>query len=254
MSRRAFPYLMILSFLLIGISCGNRPSNVLSEKKMVSLLADMEIAEAYVNTQGSSSNDERIEIGKRVLQAHGVSEETLDTTLAWYGRNMDDYASLFDKVDKEIIKRQKKYSEMEGTTLKIGDNLWPYGSHLVLSPLSGHDALSFSLSNPEMESGDLLVFSFFLPNNANVKSTLGVEYSDGHGEALYSNYSSKKKLNLELQTDTGRKVSRIFGIMHLKDIKDLPLYIDSISLETIPYDSLSYRSKRRSQKTFDASI
>lgn len=244
----------IVPVIMIVVSCGNRPSNVLSEKKMVSLLADMEMAEAYVNTQGSSSNDERVEMGKRVLELHGVSEETLDTTLAWYGRNMDKYSELFDKVDAELLKRKKKYVQDEGLILVESDNLWPYSKHLVMSPLSGSDSFVFSFINAELDKGDILDFSFYMPNPTNMKGTLGVEYSDGYGDAVVSNFSNKKKIQMELQTDTSRKVMRIFGTMHIKDVKDLPLYLDSISLKVLPFDSLSYRNKRRSQKEFSNNI
>lgn len=242
---------IILSFsIAVLMGCGGRPSYVLSEKKMVSLLADMELAEAYSNTQNNLSSQEKNDIGKRVLETHGVTAETLDTTLAWYGRNMDDYSKLFEQVDKEIEKRRKKYTEIPGDKEKEGDNLWIFAQHLTISPLSGYDALNFSIPAPEIEKGDILHFSFFLPNAASIKGTFGVEYKDGHGDATVSNSNNKHNIKIDLQTDTAREVSRIFGSMHLKDLKNLPLYIDSITLKAEPMDSMNYRTKKRLQKTF----
>lgn len=241
---------VLLSLFMIAVSCGNRPSYVLSEKKMVNLMVDMELAEAYENTQGSASSQERIEMGKRVLEAHGVSEETLDTTLAWYGRNIDEYAELFEKVDKELVKRRKKYTEIPGAKPKEIDELWPYSSHLIISPLSGYDAFSFSLPHPEILKGDVIDLSFSLPNPSALKASLGVEYTDGYGEAATTSFTSKSHIQMTLQTDTAKEVARIFGTMHFKDIKVLPLYIDSISIKASPLDSVSYRSKRRIQKSF----
>lgn len=239
--------LLVLSFS----SCSDRPKGALNEKDMVKLMVDMELAEAYVNTQNNLSYNDREEIGKRVLEAHGVSEESLDTTLAWYGRNMDEYSTLFDKVDKEIAKRRKKYTEIPGLELKVSDNLWIFGDHSVISPLGGNDALIFSLHHPVIEKGEVVKMSFYLPNPTNLKNTLGVEYTDGTGEATVSN-SSRNKVNLELHTDSSKVVSRIFGTMQLKDLKGLPLYIDSISLKGEPIDTLEYRAKRRTQKNFGA--
>ena len=216
---------------------------------MVSLMVDMELAEAYVNTQNNLKYHDREEIGKRVLETHRVSEETLDTTLAWYGRNMDDYSRLFDKVDKELEKRRDKYTELPESKLKT-DDLWPYDSHFIISPLSGFDSFSFSITNPEMDKGEIIKLSFFMPNKTSLKGTLGVEYSDGFGEGTVSTFS-KNKVEIELHTDTSKVVSRIFGTMHVNDIKSLPLYLDSISLKGEPYDTLHYRSKRRLQKTFN---
>ena len=237
-------------FTVVGLfSCSHRPSNALNEKEMVNLMADMEITESYINSQGSLSAKEREEMGKRILAAHGVSEEALDTTLAWYGRNMDEYSELFEKVDKEIMKRRKKFTEIENQNLKVSDDLWTFGEHLTISPLSGSDAFSFSILHPEIEKGDIIKLSFFLPNSTNLKNTIGVEYQDGYGEALVNN-SSKNKVEIDLQTDSSKVVSRIFATIHVKDLKALPLYLDSISIKGEPIDTLNYRSKRRSQKNF----
>ena len=245
-----FPGLILIFCVSFLVSCGGRPSNVLPEDKMVKLMVDMELAEAYYNTQSYSSNSERLEIGKKVLEAHNVSEESLDTTLAWYGRNMDKYTDLFEKVDKEILKRRQHYTEIPGEKHKEPDNLWPYSTHLILSELSGQEALVFSLPNMEVEKGSILDFSFYLPNVTNMRGTLGVEYKDGYGDVTILNNSSKNKVNLTLQTDTAREVDRIFGVMNVKDFKALPLYIDSISLKIEPIDSTEYRSKQRQQKKF----
>lgn len=216
---------------------------------MVNLMADMEIAEAYVNTQSSVNSSDREIIGRRVMMTHGVSEETLDTTLAWYGRNMDEYYELFDKVDKEIAKRQKQYTELPDKTQKGTDNLWGYGEHIVISPLSGYESFNFNIIHPEIEKGEIVKLSFYLPNSENLKGTLGVEYNDGFGETVSSNFS-KNKSTMELYTDSTKTVSRIFGTMALKEKNKLPLYIDSISITGEPIDTLNYRNKRRNQKNF----
>lgn len=237
------------ALIVLGFSCSDRPSNVLKEKDMINLMVDMELTEAYINSQPSMTPKVKEEMGQRVLVLHGVSSETLDTTLAWYGRNMDEYSQLFEKIDKEIIKRRKKYTELEGEKLKVADDLWIFGDHFTISPLSGHDAFTFSIPYPEIEKGDVIKFSLFLPNSTNLKNTLGVEYNDGFGEAMVYN-SSKNKVEMELHTDSSKLVSRIFGSIHVKDTKVLPLYLDSITMKGEPIDTLNYRSKRRSQKTF----
>lgn len=239
---------LLLSVCLIG--CTGRPSYVLSEDKMVSLMVDMELAEAYVNTNMGSSSKDKLILGERVLKAHGVSEETLDTTLAWYGRNIDDYAGLFEKVDKEIEKRRKKYTEVPGEKSREPDNLWPYDTHIIISNLSGSDALAFSVVKPEMEKGDVLELSYHLPNPVIMKGTFGVEYTDGYGEAINATSNSRNSVHISLQTDSAKEVSRIFGIMAVKDRKILPVYLDSIMIKAEPLDSISYSSKRRTQKSF----
>lgn len=254
MRNRGFFNLLFLSVTLTAglLSCGGRPSNVLPEDKMVDLMVDMELTEAYVNTQHGASSKERIELGERVLKTHGISEETLDTTLAWYGRNMDLYTKLFEKVDKEIEKRRKQYTEIPGEKPKEPDNLWPYNTHLTISPISGSEALTFVVTNPDVKKGDILELSYFLPNPTAMKGTFGIEYTNGTGEAVVVNHPSKNKAQFTLQTDTAKEISRIFGIMSIKDSSVLPLYIDSIMIKAEPIDSINYRTKRRSQKQFSS--
>lgn len=247
--------IIALITLILLTGCSHRPSNVLSDDKMVKLLVDMELAEAYTNTTSTStSNQDRIELGLRVLKAHGVTEEQLDSSLSWYGKNIDEYAELFEKVDKEINKRRDKYMEIPGTKEKEADNLWPFSPHLVLSDLSGHDALTFTLPYPELEKGEILEITMSLPNPTGIKGTFGVEYSDGSGEALTSSFNSKNHLDMTLPTDTGKKVSKVFGIFQIKDKKSMPMYMDSIMIKGLPYDSLNYRTKRRSLKHFSGEL
>lgn len=244
---------LTLVFMLMALSsCRPGKPGIIPEDKMVDLLADMELTEAYANTQAGFSSADRLELGKKVMQEHDVTEEELDTTLAWYGRNIDKYSKLFEKVDKKIEKEQKKYMEEPGKKSTEPDNLWPYGEHLVISPLSGYDAFTFSLPTPDIEKGSIVKLSFFLPNATTLKSTLGTEYKGGNGEAIASTNSSIHKIEIQLHTDTAQEVSRIFGVMEVKDRKSLPLFLDSISLKVLPYDSLEYRSKKRSQKRYGA--
>lgn len=245
-------YLVLLSLFIsasILVSCGGKPADVISEDKMVDLLVDMQLTEAYVNTQSSSSNKERVEYGRRVLEAHGVTEEQLDTTLAWYGRNMDDYTQLFDKVDKEILKRKKKYTEVAGA-IEESDNLWPFSPHILISELSGNHDFTFSLQNPAIEKGKIVELSFYLPNVRGLRGTLGVEYTDGYGEAAINNFSSKNSVKIALQTDTAKEVARLYGVLNFKDNPVFPILIDSLIIRTEPLDTLSYRSKKRNQKNY----
>ena len=235
--------------ILLFAACGDRPSNVLSEDKMVDLMVDMELSEAYANSSpGMSVN--KVELGRRVLKAHGVSEETLDTTLAWYGRNVDEYAKLFEKIDKKIQKKSRKYTEIPGIKPVQSENLWPYSEHLVLSPLGGTDYFSFSFPAQNLKKGEVLELSFSMPNPSGFKSTFGVEYTDGHGEGVVSNISGKNSVKISLSTDTLRNVGRIFGMLHFNDTKSQPLYLDSLKLIVQPFDSLNYKSSRRSQLKF----
>lgn len=238
--------------IVLTVACGRRPSYVLSEDKLVDLIVDMELTEAYVTSEMGASSQERIAMGRQVLEYHGVSEETLDTTLAWYGRNMDEYSKLFEKVDKEIESRREHYTKIEGVVEKEGDDLWIYNPHQIISPLSGDEFLTFSIPVAEIEKGNKILLSFYLANPVTVKTTLGALYKEGGGEAINSSFNSKNKIEVEFYSDSAKNISNVFGIVNFKDKKNSQLYIDSISLKSEPMDTLNYRHNRRNLKKFGA--
>ncbi|MBD5357102.1 MAG: DUF4296 domain-containing protein [Bacteroides sp.] len=242
---------IILSALLF-CGCSKRPKGVLSEKKMVSLIADLQLVESYSNVIGISnySSDERGNLGRGVLTAHGVTQMELDSTLAWYGRNMDDYSELYVKVDKEISSRRNRLMKEEGqeNVMNSGDMLWPYTTHGNLSKLGNSDGWILSIDAPELNRGDAIEWSMRVSESAQFSGVLGVEYEDGTSEAKMQTFSSKQKYVLRLQTDTGKLVKRIYGTMRLKDEKHKPVYSDSITLRRINFDSLEYARNRGSRR------
>lgn len=241
----------MLVMILLGVSCNKRPAKVLTEDKMVKLMVDMEIAEAYA-AQNSVSGEEKLEMGQRVMASHGVSKEELDSTLAWYGRNLDQYTALFEKVDKEINRRRIKYSDNPNEANITLANLWPYSPHQIISPLSGSDAMVFSLQNPKIKKGEVVNFSFVAANKWSGKGVLGVEYADGSGETVVNNFSSKSKVEIALQSDTAKTISRLYGYTLFKDLGSKPLFIDSISITLQPIDSTDYVSNKRNQRSYGA--
>lgn len=239
---------VIMLSALLFCGCSKRPKGVLSEKKMVSLMADMQLAEAYSNTVGMSryGSVSRETIGKGVLSAHGVTQEEVDSTLAWYGRNMDEYAGLYEKVDREITYRRKKLMKEEGfkDDINSADMLWPYQTHGVLSSLGNTDAWILSLDSPELERGDVLEWSMRMSESSAFAGVLGVEYADGTSDAISQMFSGKQKYEMRLQTDTGKMVSRVYGSLRLKEPGQKPIFADSIMLRRLPFDSLEYHKHR----------
>ncbi len=240
--------------LLILASCKHRPSGVISESKMVDVMVDMQLAEAYASSQitGSEREQRRLELADAVLASHGVTQEEVDSTLQWYGRNLDDYTKLYEKVDKRLLAKKKDLTKGDAQLAEAiaGDNLWPFGKNGVISPLGNSDGWVFSLPEPELQKGDRIVWKFHVGESSNaLNGVLGVEYEDGTSEASTSFFSNRKTIELSLQTDTGKVVKRLYGTMRLKEMTDNAMFADSISLEKMPFDSLEYY-RGRSQKRY----
>ncbi|MDE6578684.1 MAG: DUF4296 domain-containing protein [Muribaculaceae bacterium] len=240
--------MLLLVSAFCGVSCSNRPKEILDEKEMINLMADLQIAEAYSNMQSysSESDKERYALARSVLASHGVTQEQLDTTLSWYGRNLDEYVELYAKVDKELIKRRKRLmkEEQKDNSGNDGFNLWEFGKNGVISPLANSDGWIISIPYPELEKGERLKWNMHLSEHADLSAVLGVEYEDGSGETSMFNRTSNKGTELLLQTDTAKVVKRIYGWIRVKERNILPLFADSIRLERLPFDSLEYKGSR----------
>lgn len=246
--------IFILAIIIICFSsCRENKTKPIPEKEMVSLLVDMQLAEAYASTKihGRDAGEERKKLGEAVLAKHNLTQEQVDTTLSYYGRNIDDYSELFAKVDIEIEKRKKKLMQKpQGENQEYSEtDLWPYGRHGIISDLGVTDGWIFSIHDPDMKKGDRLAWSLYLPNMTNMKGNLGVEYADGTSESVSMVNTSGSKIEITLHTDTSKNVNRIYGQLIAKDTKVFPVYADSIQLIKLPFDSIEYR-KQKSQKRF----
>ena len=251
------PYAAGLLAIILSAGCSQRPKEILSEKEMIDLMADLQLADAYSNSRVSSSEEDatgnRYDLARSVMAAHGVTPEQLDTTLGWYGKNLDEYVELYEKIDKELHKRRRKLmkSSDQSTSSANTFDLWQYSKNGVVSQLSSTDGWILSIDNPELEKGDKLVWSMRLAEKVDIAGNLGVEYSDGSGESSTINRTRNNNIEISLQTDTSKTVSRVYGSLRITQANVLPLFSDSIKLERLPFDSLEYKNSR-SQKRFAA--
>ncbi len=232
----------IINLLLSGlalVSCDKRPDGVLSDSEMTDLLTDMHLASAYVTVErnGYLPDTARMELVKSVLDKHKVSRSEYDSTLLWYGKNIDLYQELMRNVDKRLAKMQK---ESGGDVPASGNDLWPYFRHSLITEEGNSNVLIFSIPVSDLEKGCKLTWKLRANNGNQLKMMLGVEYTNGMQSYVIRNFMNETKLNLDLQTDTGLSVSRIFGNVGALSRKGLPLWMDSIALEESPYDSVMY--------------
>lgn len=248
--------LLLLITVVLASGCVRRPKKVLSNSKTAAVIADMELAEAYLQTQPSIKNQSelRAEITAGVLQNHGVSREEFDSTMNWYGRNIDEYYKLDAEVNRTLAKRQRDLAKRGGGVVEQQtaiDDIWPYKRTALIWEGSGSNVLEFSLPAGEVSKGSSLEWSMRLRQPVESYMLLGVEYKDG--EISYANRTSngQKKLETSLQTDTARSITRVFGHFLVKKNSEMPVFIDSIILRPVPFDSTRYHrvfSQRKLRK------
>ncbi len=244
-----------ISLISAGIliaGCSGKSGDRIPEGRLVDLMADMQLAEAYAdnNPDGRDLMSRRNDLARRVMAGYGVTQEQIDTTLMWYGKNIDKYSELYEKVDKRIMEKQAALEKNGKPVQEVtGDDLWPYSRHGFISSLGSTDGWVISLKHPELTKGDRLIWTLHPDGEMRpFNGVLGVEYEDGSSEAVNTSISPGNVVEMTLQTDTGKKVERIYGTLILKTKPDRPVFVDSIALRRTPYDSLEYARYRYQRK------
>lgn len=236
------PAMMLAAAVMLISGCVRRPGGVLSDDDMAPVLADMQLAEAYMRQNGSDDNmREALLLG--VLDKYGISREEYDSTMNWYARNADDYAKLDEQVAKELVKRRREIGRMGGAAgggEEEADDMWPYKRMAVFSELSGSDILPFSLPVNDVKPGMTVTWKMKCRSTSDMNMLLGVEYDDGAVASLVRPMHGTRRMEVTLQTDTARKVTRVFGHLAAERRGQLPIWVDSISLSAQPLDSTQY--------------
>lgn len=208
---------------------------------MVALMADMQIAEAYMQNHnyGYQTDSIRDSAVQWALDRRGISKAEFDSTMTWYGKNLDEYRDLYEKVDKELTKRQKRISGEEIIETDYSD-LWPYSRHIMIAETGNTNSLSFTFPTDQLSKGDKIMWKMHVNGNPAVNLMLGVEYDNGTSGYVSQSNNDVRKLDISFQTDTSLQVKKIYGYVRVKEDRYLPVWIDSISLQASPLDSTQY--------------
>lgn len=234
---------------LVLPACSNRPSEVLSDEQAASLLADLHIADAYGTLEGNNSTalmtSEQSDSARKVLRQsvmarHGVTEEQLDTTLGWYGHNLDKYEEMYELVLVKIDEKQKKLKEAEAKNSSM-PTLWPYGNmqRIAGAPKGGATLVPFDIPAGSISKGGRLLWEGKAINAREpIEMFMAVEYADGSTGYVQRTLMGEGRQNVTLQTDTGARVKRAYGYMRVRQSQ--PVMLDSVSLKVAPYNETSY--------------
>ncbi len=243
MNMKRLVSLCLSTALLAG--CSDRPGNIIPEDKMVEIMADLQIAEAYERhgNPGSGLQGENRELlGRGVLIEHGVTVAEMDSTLAWYGRNMDEYSKLYKKVDERLARMQQKYAKAAGESQTDGpsSDIWPYGRHFVIDGNQLSRGLVVNIPLPEIDPGDRITWKMRTLGASSRHVTLGVDYDNGRTEIVSnSNSGMDPWIETSLQTDTLCSVSGLFAILDV-DRSGPRAFVDSVQLLHFPFSREEY--------------
>ncbi len=152
-------YIGVFCIILLSVgSCVRVPDGILDEKQMENLLYEIHMSEGLsdvmVDEYISRQNKEILKKG--VFAKYKTTPEQFDTSLMWYGKNLELYVNIYRKVIKRLeaenerVKKTVEADEMQTLSMR-GDtvDIWKKERTYEFSPISAYNVLPFSVTTDE---------------------------------------------------------------------------------------------------------
>jgi hypothetical protein len=259
---RILPVIALTAAALLSGACRRTPSGVLSEEEMAQLLADIHIADAFVQDQrmGLADNDSaRQAVKNAVLAKHGVTQAQLDSSFHWYGHNLARYIEVYERVDTILGDSLRAINSAAHQELAAaaGDstNVWNLQPAYVFSPRSASNFVTFSIeADSTWKRGDVYQWQMTVENNTSpLRLTMLVDYANRNRttEVLESTaFFEPGRATLEFRLDSTMNAKRIYGFMQLSPREGERAFVDSIKLIRTRLIHDRYTSARRNVRSF----
>lgn len=246
------PAFHILWFLLaIGLffSCSQKqPKGVLLPKQMEDLLIDIHLSEGLMETDNTlfTKPADKEATMRTVLHKHGVTGVQFDSSLSWYGRNLETYVKIYNRViarltvENEQIKALIAGEQMQTLTLS-GDtvDIWKSARSFVFSPEISSNILTFNIhvdeNFRERDKFKLGMRFRIMPEELNVfpRVSLSLLNNDNKVSTMSRIVTDDGWVELELESNKEIYFSKVFGSLYLplNQMNDnQAIFVDSIRL------------------------
>ncbi|MDE6575034.1 MAG: DUF4296 domain-containing protein [Muribaculaceae bacterium] len=220
-------------------ACSKVPRGIIAPHDMAMLLADLHTGEAVVDLNHSTYyNDSlRLTLKQSVYLRHGVSSEQVDSSLAWYGRNIGKYMDVYDEtieiLEQRLIESGNRVAG-EASLSIAGDSVdvWPNARFITVSERMPSRTLTFSFSRDNnWEPGDVYTWRVKLFNHYGVSQwMLASEYEDGTVEYMSSEITGDGRKEIIFISDSTQQAVRVFGYFVASARRGTEMRMDSIEM------------------------
>lgn len=243
--------LLVAATLLLAAAtaCSSRPDGVLSQRPMARLLADLYQAEGIIDAEPTAyaSDTMRLALRQAVYARHGVDAARVDSSLDWYGRNIEDYMDVCDMAIEILEKRQKEAyavsatagAEPQGSMQRMaleGDSIdvWTLPRSIRFYTHGASDYVTLRLwRDNQWEEGDRYTLALKpLGTSSAVTARLEAEMPDGsYRQAVHrlAPGSGLQTLRLDLPS-TAPLPAAVTVTLHYRPAPGEQAWLDSLSL------------------------
>lgn len=245
MSRLLGPiYVIALTAALTA--CDPTPDGVISPEPMAQIMADMEMGEAVVETDGASFRNDSLRqlLRQSICARHDVTTADVDSSLTWYGMHVEQYTKVYARVEEILEQRLRKARESGANESNLAMNtsvasldgdsvdVWQDDRTWRIAANSPSRIISFSLGRDQyFEPGDIYELRFkTLGSAAEIDVNLSADYS-GLTDYAVTRFSGNGWHSITLGLTPDKAANRIYGSLNV-GLKGsmLPAYVDSLQL------------------------
>lgn len=256
MSRRARNSIFA-AIIVLAAGCHGVPSEVIQPEEMAQLMADVHTGEALVdmNRREYETDSAKQAFKQSVYARHGVTSAQVDSSMAWYGRNITRYMDVYDRTIEILEHRLTETGNRvaaEAALSMAGDSVdvWPHPRYLAISPKSPTAIITFHFNADEnWEPGDYYTWRTKILNNGGQSEwSIAGTYTDGSVETVYNGFGGDGRREILFRSDSTRILRSLSGYMRAALPDEGPVRLDSIELVRKRLDPGLYNERYRQRR------
>lgn len=256
MRNRLHRYSVVLLLGTLLFACSKVPDEILSEKEMQAVQVDMQLAEAIIslNSKDFPDNAHKEALYQSIFRKYDITEAEYDSSLVWYGRHLDIYMKVYDRVLADLNKRQKALGDVQASAAPVSKqdsvDIWPRRTSLQLEPDALFNGVTFEIK-PETNysSGSSFVLGMDVWGlNKDMAYYPEVRISADQGDTIVTMNDKILRDGYHetiLKTVPTKQIKRVYGyiFMNNADSSYYKVYLDSLNLMKYNYGRLTEMAK-----------
>lgn len=151
MRKQLYKYSIALVAIAAVIACNKVPDGILSEKKMKDVMIDIHIAEGLIGNDAKTFPDSirKDALFQSVFKKHNITQAVYDSSLVWYGQNLDILMNIYDLALNDINERVRDLGDVQASAAPTSNqdsvNIWPRRDYLVFEPNALFNGVVFDI-------------------------------------------------------------------------------------------------------------
>lgn len=236
-------------FTLLLCSCSKAPSGILTEKEMQGVMTDMYLAEAMVGIdyQTYKSDSMKQALYESVFRKHGITQAMYDSSLMWYGKNLDVYMEIYGRMIKDLDSRVDALGDIQAEAVSSSRDsidIWPRRTYLTLSADQLFNGTTFDIRPKEnYSSGSIFVLGMHvwgLEKEMKHRPEIHIAVDQGDTTVVVTDRVQTDGYHeTVLRSVPVKKVKRVYGSIRLDNggMHYYKVFLDSLNLMRYNYGS-----------------